>query len=177
MKLWVGDSFILSLPALSLMTVIYFIQMSQTTNMFLKAYGLFKDVWAPIAQAVLNVCLSIGLGCFWGISGVLMGILISQILIVKIWKPYFLYKEAFHGNFLEYLFLYTKKIILLLVVFGLTVVLSLNFSLPDDYGYTEWMAYAVFVSITYCFISALFFYVFDKSFRTVFHSIVERMFR
>ena len=177
MKLWVGDSFILSLPALSLMTVIYFIQMSQTTNMFLKAYGLFKDVWAPIAQAVLNVCLSIGLGGFWGISGVLMGILISQILIVKIWKPYFLYKEAFHGNFLEYLFLYTKKIILLLVVFGLTVVLSLNFSLPDDYGYTEWMAYAVFVSITYCFISALFFYVFDKSFRTVFHSIVERMFR
>ena len=174
-KLWIGESYILSLPALILMTAIYFIQMSQTTNMFLKAYGLFRDVWAPVAQALLNICLSIGFGYFLGISGVLTGVLISQVLIIKLWKPYFLYKEAFHENFIEYIVLYIKKLSLLFIVFMLTFVLSSNFVLIGNYNYCDWIMYAVIVSIIYCCIGSLFFYVLDHSFREVLHSKIKNL--
>ena len=69
---------------------------------FLYGYGLFRDVWAPVAEIVLNLGTAIICGKLYGLPGVLMGGIVSQILIVGIWKPYFLY----HCGFKESVFYY-----------------------------------------------------------------------
>ena len=81
--------------------------------MNLNAYILFKDIWAPIAEATINLLCAIVLGYFYGISGVLLGSSISLLIIILIWKPYFLYKEAFHESVLEYWIEFIKFILAL----------------------------------------------------------------
>lgn len=68
---------------------ITFINLARTNETFLFAYGLFQDVWAPMMEAALNLGLSVVLGYFWGLSGILSGVIISLLLIVCGWKPIF----------------------------------------------------------------------------------------
>lgn len=69
--------------SLLLMTAILFVNLSRTTvDAYINAYGLFGDIWAPIVEASLNVGLSIILGYYFGLHGVLSGVLISLLLVV-----------------------------------------------------------------------------------------------
>ena len=45
-----------------------------TVDSYIYAYGLFQDVWAPVLEAVLNLGLSICLGYFWSLNGIVLGI-------------------------------------------------------------------------------------------------------
>ncbi len=91
-KLWVGDEYVMSLFPMSVLLAVYFIQMSRTCDIFLSAYGLFQDIWAPVLESISSIVFSVLFGYFWGISGIFLGILLSQLAIVNSWKPYFLYK-------------------------------------------------------------------------------------
>ena len=66
-----------------------------TVDNYLSAYGLYKDIWAPLAEAGLNIGFSILLGYWGGLNGIIIGILISQIAIISIWKPFFLFRDGF----------------------------------------------------------------------------------
>ena len=92
--LWVGQEYVMPENAFIVLALILFIQISRTNDTFLYAYGLFQDIWAPVVEATLNIGLSILLGYFFGLEGILSGVLISLIVIVGIWKPYFLYKKG-----------------------------------------------------------------------------------
>lgn len=92
--LWVGADYLLGKLPFFLIVGIAFANVSRVSDDFLAAYGLFRDVWAPITEAILNLGLSILLGLFFSLSGILSGVLISLILIVHIWKPYFLCKNG-----------------------------------------------------------------------------------
>ena len=94
--LWVDGEFVLEHHAFVVLLLIAFINMTRTNDTFLAAYGLFQDVWAPLTEAGLNLALSILLGYFYGLIGILFGVLISMLLIVCGWKPFFLYKCGFH---------------------------------------------------------------------------------
>ena len=61
-SIWVGPNFIMQHEAMFVMTAVYFIQMQRTSDMFLYAYGLFSDIWAPVVESFLNISLSILLG-------------------------------------------------------------------------------------------------------------------
>lgn len=65
-----------------------------TVDHYLNAHGLYNDIWAPLAEAGLNIGFSILLGYFWGLNGIIMGILISQVAIISLWKPYFLLRKV-----------------------------------------------------------------------------------
>lgn len=99
-KLWLGEKYILNQLVLVLMIVNFLIsQVRVPVENFKNAYGLFSDTWAPIVEMLLNLGVSIIFGKLWGISGIMLGTLCSLILIVVIWKPYFLYKAGFKTNF------------------------------------------------------------------------------
>ena len=42
-------------------------------DQFLYGYGLFWDVWAPLAESVINISVAIIGGYLWGLPGVLLG--------------------------------------------------------------------------------------------------------
>lgn len=98
-KLWLGEEFVLD-PL-----VFYFILFNTSVaifrlpvELFLNGYMLYKDVWAPVSEAIINLSVSIVLGIKMGLLGVVLGTTLSLVTIVCIWRPIFLYKEGFKAS-------------------------------------------------------------------------------
>ena len=109
--LWVGNEYVMDTMTLLLMTVTLFIQLNRTTvDAYINAYGLFGDIFAPVTEASINICLSVLLGYFWGLNGVLLGVLISLFLVVFCWKPYYLFRKALKQRLKLYIIMYVKHL-------------------------------------------------------------------
>lgn len=101
--LWLGEMYLLDYVVLILIVINVFISYTRGGVMqFNYGYGLFWDVWAPIAEVVINLSVACGCGALWGLPGVLLGGIVSQLLIVNIWKPYLLFHWGFKDSFWEY---------------------------------------------------------------------------
>jgi hypothetical protein len=91
-------------PILILLLVNAYISITRVSvDAYIEAYGLFGHVWAPWMEAFINLGLSLLLGYKYGIAGVLTGTAVSVILIVCIWRPYYLFTGGFkNGRIWEY---------------------------------------------------------------------------
>ena len=104
-SLWLGRDYILDRAILIVILINIFIGQTRIVVMgFLNGYGLFKDTWSPIVEAALNIGSAILFGSYFGMLGVLLGTTISLTLIICLWKPYFLFHEAFNLPVSEYWF-------------------------------------------------------------------------
>ncbi|MBR1688816.1 MAG: sugar transporter [Prevotella sp.] len=100
---WIGRGYLLGEQTLLLLVVGLYIRLSRTVvDSFKEAYQLFGDVWAPAAEAVLNLGCSVLLGYVWGLDGILLGCIISQVLMVLLWKPYYLFSNGLKASWLGY---------------------------------------------------------------------------
>ena len=118
--LWVGNEYVMDTMTLLLMTVTLFIQLNRTTvDAYINAYGLFGDIFAPVTEASINICLSVLLGYFWGLNGVLLGVLISLFLVVFCWKPYYLFRKALKQRLKLYIIMYTLILLSMFYFLGL----------------------------------------------------------
>jgi hypothetical protein len=138
---------------------------------FKNAYALFWDTWAPICEALINLSMSIIFGIILGIKGILFGTLISSVLIVMIWKPYFVYKHGFKKNILEYWLGFTKLafvtfISILFVQFSTNLVVNFN----DVYSFYDW----ILASLKMCLLILI---VFIPIFSTIkgFRDVLKRL--
>lgn len=92
---WVGDTYRISNWTLILMSIYFYLNISRATiDAYINAYKLFHDVWASLAEGGVFLLLAFSLGHFWGLEGILTASIISQILLVHIWKPFFLFREG-----------------------------------------------------------------------------------
>lgn len=71
------------------------------TDQFLYGYGLFRDVWAPIAEAVIYLVVALIAGSCLGLKGVLLGGIISMLIIVCGWKPVFCSNRGFIFHYIS----------------------------------------------------------------------------
>lgn len=114
--IWVGEEMLLDKTCLLLLSFILFCNTFRTiVDSFLNAYGLFKDIWAPVAEALINVGLSIVLGGIMGLKGILLGVSISLVFMVVIWKPVFLFTQGFKRPIMNYYNLFGKLSVISLV--------------------------------------------------------------
>lgn len=173
--LWVGREYVMPVVPMVLMVASYFIQMSRTCEFFLNAYGLFQDIWAPVVEATLNIFFSFLLGYFFGLSGVFIGVLISQLIVVNGWKAIFLYKWGFNEDLRKFIVPYTKKMIL---VFSLQIgVCSLcNSIFKDAESFCDWIGQGALFTFFYLSMGIVFFYFFDKDFRGIFFKLKGLLF-
>lgn len=112
-RIWLGAEYILDRYLLVIILLNVFIGQTRIVIMsFLNGYGLFKDTWSPVVEAILNIGTAVILGKLLGIGGVLLGTTTSLLLIICLWKPYFLFKEGFQVSVRSY---WSKTIIYLLV--------------------------------------------------------------
>lgn len=110
--LWIGKEYVLDSMTLLLMTAILFINLSRTTvDAYINAYGLFGDIWAPVTEASINIGMSVLLGYFFGLHGVLLGVLISLLIVVFCWKPWFLFCKGLRLPLRIYVVMYVKHLI------------------------------------------------------------------
>ena len=169
-KLWVGDEYVMSLFPMSVLLAVYFIQMSRTCDIFLSAYGLFQDIWAPVLESISSIVFSVLFGYSWGISGIFLGILLSQLAIVNSWKPYFLYKCAFHEDISGYVVLYTKKLSMVLLLCCSSSIIDIQIR-----GWIGWLQQALLLTLLYFSAGTALFYFTDKHFRFVARKIFNKM--
>lgn len=112
--LWIGSSYLLNEHTLLLILVGAFIRLSRSIiDSFKDAYQLFADVWAPVVEAIINLGGSILFGYLWGLNGILLGSNLSLVLIVLLWKPYYLFRHGFKTSSAQY---YTQYVWLILIL-------------------------------------------------------------
>lgn len=119
--IWLGKEYCLSNTFLILYIALNSISMTRfTVDSYINAYGLFKDVWAPLVEAGLNLSFSIMLGYFFELNGIIVGIMISQVVIISLWKPYFLFKQGIGIGAKKYFIPVINRYIVAVVLFILS---------------------------------------------------------
>ncbi len=154
--LWIGSEYVMDSTTLGLMVAILYINLTRlTVDAYINAYGLFNDVWAPVIEALINICLSILLGYFFNLHGILVGVLLSLIIIVFLWKPYFLFKVGFKKNIRIYIRLYLKHFLAFLFALLLTLLFIHYINLSSSISVTNF----ILTGLLYIIIFALFLFV------------------
>lgn len=165
--LWVGNGYLLSNAAFIILIIITFITLTRTNDAFLAAYGLYRDVWAPVAEAGLNLGCSILLGYFFGLEGILFGVLVSLLIIVCGWKPYFLYHDGFKEGVGEYVGKYLKFIILMSISFFVSRKIVQIWPDTSGVSFLQWTFYSVWTTGIYVLLSLIVLYVAEESARSL----------
>lgn len=175
--LWLGSKYLLPNLILALITLNVFISYTRGGVMqFLFGYGLFRDIWAPIAEIVINLSVAIIGGMNWGLPGVLLGGLVSQILIVGIWKPYFLYSAGFK----ESVWRYWANISIYFVCIIAPWVLMYLFVLPvldinPGLSFTNWILYSLIIVSIYSIGAFGFLYGFTNGMRAFTYRFISKL--
>ena len=106
---WVGPQYVLSNHLVILILAIMYVMLTRpSVDLYINAYGLYDDVWAAYAEGIINVTITIVVGYFYGLVGILLGKIASLLLIVVLWKPYYLHKRGLQ----ESIILYWRNILL-----------------------------------------------------------------
>ena len=124
-KLWAGEDYLVSFK-LSIVIALnfYFYSNHISLNSLKMASGQYKaDRFVAIIQAIVNLFVSIVLGYYIGLAGVILGTLISYLTVGFIFRPLLLIKNIFNKSAFEYFLNQAKYGITLLMVFIINYVL------------------------------------------------------
>lgn len=162
-SLWVGKDYVLSDSTVNILIGYIFLMQTRGTNdQFIFGFGLFGDVWAAFAEMLISLGCAITLGYFYGLPGVISGGVIGMILIVYLWKPYYLFTKGFKIHIWQYWKAIFKLIILILLSLYVTLNLkSIFFPLSSTDFWT--LFYSVTIcAVLYSIISFVLLYLFDR---------------
>lgn len=163
---WIGSEYLLDDISFFLIIAIMYIGLSRSiTESFINAYGLYHDIWAPITEAVINISLSILLGYFWGLPGILAGVLISLILIVVLWKPFFLFTKGFRISVFRYVGMYLKHMVVFLGVWLFVVFFTKHIPINPEESYMDFIIYSLLTSGTFFLLLMTLLYMVSKGMR------------
>lgn len=172
-KLWIGANFLLDNASLFILILILYINlMRNAIDSYIYAYGLFQDIYSPIIEAILNITASIILGYYYGLTGVLSGVLFSLVIIVFIWKPYFLFTRALNISISTYILMYIKHFFALIISLFFTSYFS-RFILTDNIESIMGLIQdALLLTTTFCIFLLCILYIFEKGMRTFIKKLI-----
>ncbi len=150
-SLWLGKQYLLDGGTLLLiMANVFLVQTRDIVLSFVQGFGLFSDVWAPLVEGGLNISLSLLLGYFFGMNGVLTGSLISMFVIAFVWKPIFLFQSGFK----QPVWMYWREVskywgLLALSWIAGSRMLSLIRWIEPERSYSSWILYSLLIGGLY----------------------------
>lgn len=101
---WLGKSVVLPESTVVLLAINCFCLIARTSvDIFKVAYGYMSDTHLPILEGGVNLLFSLILVQFLGINGVVIGTIISNVCIIMIARPYYLFNRAFKKQTTEFL--------------------------------------------------------------------------
>lgn len=168
-SLWLSDEYVLSLFVPIIISLQIFLSLARkVTDEFLEAYSLFQDVWSPVVECVLFVLFAIILGHSFGLEGVICAPVLSTLLVIYIWKPYFLFKQGLKRPITQYITLFFKNTLAAIIAIALSY-LTIN-CLSDVISLSShsWLGWII-ISIVFFVIAsscmAIAFYAISNDFR------------
>lgn len=122
--LWIGIEYTLTLPVVCALALNFFmVGMQNAVWTFKSTFGLFKEGrWLILGTALINIVLSLILGNYYGLFGILISIAIARALTNSWYDPYVVFTKALQqppkAYFIRYVFyvLFTT-----FITFGLMV--------------------------------------------------------
>jgi hypothetical protein len=168
---WLGSQYILPDKTFVLILIGAFVSLSRSiVDSFKDAFQLFGDVGAPVAEAVINLGASLYLGYLWGLNGILLGSNLSLIIIVLLWKPYYLFryglKRSCWGYYLQY------ALLLFILLFCAFVSQIVSFS-TEHTDYIMTLLYKVPSFMVFAVLSYLLFSLTMSGMRRFSHRIIK----
>lgn len=147
-SLWIGKEYILSNFTVQLICINIFVACFRVIlDIFKDGSGFFDDIQCPILESIINLIFSIILGVKYGLNGIIIGTIISNILIILIYKPILVFKRCFDKKIKEYLKIYSNYLILILIsIFSCDYFLSF-ISLKETTSWIEWIKQGVLIGI------------------------------
>lgn len=117
-SIWIGPKFLLSTTVIVVLAINLYIKiMTRTMNTFKEAAGIFyEDRYVPILQSIINIIASIVLLHYFGLAGVFMGTVISNLLLHLYSYPKYVYKNIFAKTTKKYFLDFFKYSILTIVI-------------------------------------------------------------
>ncbi len=163
-KLWTGGGvYILKMSSVMLMCVSYYVIRIRACNgIFKDSAGLFyQNRFSPILEAFSNLILSIILGYWIGINGIIIGTIISGI-IAPIWsEPLILFKHYFKKSLWNYFKTFIIDVLIMILI-GTICYIVCSF-IPDG---GIWLLLAKFATcIPLCAILLIIAYLPNKEFK------------
>lgn len=147
--IWIGQEYLLDIDVVFCVVLSFFsLGMRKTVLVFKDADGLFwKDRYKPIAEAVCNILFSIPLTMIWGISGTLLGTIVTNIFIAGTIEAIITYKYLFRKSVIKYFCLQVKYYLLLFVSLFIVYWMCRNISADTIGSFILRGSVGVFISI------------------------------
>jgi len=176
--LWLGDEYLLSKTILIVLIIIFFmLQVRQPIDSFKQAYGLYDDIWSPVVQSVINLFFSIIFVLKFGILGVFLGTMISQFVIVMLWRPYYVFTYGFKINHGIYWRGFGLHLLYFALAFTIYYYTALNFNITENSSlvslFGQLLKFGILFFLIYFSILALC----DKGFRNLiqrFYNLIRK---
>ena len=131
---------------------------------FKEAYGIFWDIYAPLIEAVVNLVSSIILAINFGLIGIVIGTIISNVIITMIWKPYVIFKYGFKEKIRKFALISIKYLSIGLIGAAISYLICTNINLAIPNKVFNLLAlFAVNITISTIIITTIF--SFDKFFK------------
>lgn len=126
--LWLGETqFLDTFTIIVILMNLYFTMMRVSVENFQEAAGLYQqDQVAAIVEAIVNLGSSIVLVQFFGLPGIFLGTLVSNLSNVFWVKPKIVYKYVFGVKLRKYFMMYFKFTGIALVPLALTYAATIN---------------------------------------------------
>ena len=176
-SVWLGSEYPLSSLILLLISIQFFLTIHRgITDQFIFGYGLFYDVWAPAVESIIFVASSMICGSIWGLSGVLCGPLISTIIIIYIWKPYFLFSKGFEKSVFHYFKLFCIHLIGILGAYIGADWLSERVYSQSQLSETweNWIVGSLLFTILITVLSTILLYLLSSGLRSFIHRFIKQ---
>lgn len=174
--LWLGGQYVMDHAILVLLLVYTYMSNSRSgVDMYNHAYGLYADVWSAWVELIINIGITLICGYFYGITGILLGKIVSVFIIVVFWKPYYLFRSGVQRPYSEYWRGNIIYIIIFVGSFALTHLMAHNLPIIPTESYLQWILYATIVTITYLLIYTTAMYFFAKGTKDIMARIRYRI--
>lgn len=177
-ELWLGPEYIMSNNILILVIVIFVMAIVRNvTDQYIEGYGLFADVWAPLAESIISIVVAIICGRIWGIEGVLLGGITSTLLIVYGWKPIYLFKKGFKTQYSNYLLNFSRNIIVLIACYFVSDILLglVVTNISANESFMKWIIYSICVVLVISSVSLIIMWLLVPGMRTFVKRVIDKI--
>lgn len=128
-------------------------------------------------EAGINIGCSILLGYYWGLNGIIGGVILSLLLIIFCWKPYFLFRYGFRDSIKGYIFVCLKYLLLIFLASFITYQIINVFMYIEVDNIMQWMMKACLCVGVYFIVSVVLFRTFDSTFFKFINRIVTLIYK
>lgn len=138
---WLGQQYLLPKIMLALVSLnMFFGILFSLYCQFADGYKLFADTWVPVCR-IGSIAVCVLGGYLWGMAGILGAQLLTTVLLLHVWKPYYIFRKGFHLSFFSYIRVFASNGSCLMVAYIVTLILcnSPLFHVTLANGWGSWL--------------------------------------